>query len=99
VQARLNNRQAIAKNIENLIGSSRAKLINKLSRRNVSKHLYLTTRYNLPIVYDGVAMVEVGKVKRVWDKTKGLPEIASLSSSLTEAGYRNLYNPYIEVIK
>jgi hypothetical protein len=90
VQARLPQPGYLAENIRLLLGPARAALINRQTRRNVAKHLYATARYNVPSVMNaGVFMVE----------KKKLGGIAVGGENLDVPGYRNLYNPYVIVVR
>lgn len=98
VQARLKHQKDTAKNIESLLAPHEAILINSLTRRNVAKHLYTTARYNLPVIHGGVVMVEMAKLKKVLHNSTHI-DVTKWSKGLHDQGHRNLYNPYVEVIK
>ena len=82
--------------LENLLSPQRAKLVRKLSKMQISKHLYLTTRYNVSVLEEGVALVKTSIIKEVVEQTPNQRlDMISLSGAISSAGYHNLYNPYI----
>lgn len=100
VIAGLNSNKDIMKLIDNLIDKDAAKLIKSVSRRNTAKHLYYTSRYNVKSVYDGVMIVEANKLRKlVVDNKRQVTDLSELSRLADNYGYRNLYNPYIKMIK
>lgn len=94
VQPRLKSKKDLEKNIEAILVANQAKLIKALTKRNVAKHLYMTTRYNLPAIHGDSAMIEVNKLNKVLHGDTTV-DLAKWSRDLHNKGYRNLYNPYV----
>lgn len=82
--------------LSRLLGPDQHKLIVDMTTRDISKHLYSTVRYNVPSIDGGVLMIETKKLRHVVHNSRSLP---AWSATLHEMGYRNLYNPYVEVLK
>lgn len=99
VLTNVGSRRKVYELIVDLLGKERASLIRKMKWRGVSGHYYRTTRYNLPKVQEGICMVEWAKLQGVIGTKKQPPTFSQWSSKLSEKGYRNLYNPYIKMVK
>lgn len=98
VLARCPNK-AMIKNLRGILPDGEVDFIDRVNRRLVARHLYLTTRYNIRTASEGVGMVEVQKLRNAISRPSEYVTLAAVSSALVRAGYYNLYNPYIEVLK
>lgn len=97
VAARFATYNDVMTNIRQLIAPDALPLVETMSIRDITKHMYATTRYNVSeLAIYTVAMVEKKKLEIVDDM---ILDISSISKSLHENGYRNLYNPYVQVVK
>lgn len=99
VSARYTATQDVMYNVEQLVNAPAKEFISKTSQRTVSKNLYVSSRYNVPSLRDGVAIVATSKLKEVIDLKSAELSVPRISKRLYEAGYHNLYNPYIKVLK
>jgi len=95
----LGARKRIYKLLVDLLGEERATLIKKLKWRGVSGHYYRTTRYNIPKFREGICMVEWAKLRKSIHAKDQPADFAIWSSNLSSEGYRNLYTPYVKMIK
>lgn len=98
VLARCSDDIAMA-NLGGILGKKQALLVKKMSRRSVMKHLYLTTRYNINTIYGGTVMIELEKLRSISTSLSGEFDIREVSALVGDIGCRNLYNPYVEVVK
>lgn len=95
VSPRIDNEAQVVNNLKSILRPEIIKLIAKLSRRSFTKHIYLTARYNLDEIEAPVLVVERRKLMQLPPKTKA--NSLDISRSLSELGYRTVYNPYIRV--
>lgn len=94
VQARLMSTKMVMQNITSLVGKTQLVFLRNASRRILAKNLYLTCRYNIPVVHGGIVMIEKKKLVDSDSLISAAP-VDEISKSLHENGYRNLYNPYV----
>lgn len=99
VLSHLNIDEEVINNVASLIDKTTLTLIRSMSNRVVSKHYYLTSRYNIDSFNSGVAMIETKKLLNVIGDENKLISLADMSESIIRQGYRNLYNPYIKVAR
>ena len=99
VSARYATARDVMFNVEQLVDMPTKNLIDKISQHTVSKNLYISSRYNVPSVKSGAVIVETIKLKEVVGSNTTELSVEILSQKLYEAGYRNLYNPYVKVLK
>jgi glycosyltransferase involved in cell wall biosynthesis len=98
VQARLAENEEL-ENIQSLIAEPAFSLVKSMSQNTLTRHLYRTTKYDIERVQTGVFMIEKRKLEKlVTDATKPV-FWHEASASAGRSGYRNLYNPYITVVK
>lgn len=88
----------VMKNLTSILSGEAVEFMRRISRRMVIKHLYLTARYNIRTIHGGVAMVGVKKLRRACPADEYV-SLLTASKALAGAGYHNLYNPYVEVLK
>lgn len=87
------NSDLVMHNLKSLLPTNTSNLINKLSRRSFTKHVYLTTKYNLTgEICADVIVVEVEKLKNIPPNTKLTGR--DITRELTAKGYMGVYNPY-----
>lgn len=98
VVAEHGDRNGVARNISNLISDDIAAFASGLSVKMVTKHLYTFTRYNIPEVEQGVVMVKMSKLREAIGDKRGL-RLVDVSGNMQSHGYRNLYNPYVRMVK
>lgn len=84
--------------LSELLGQQRSELITSMTRRQISQHLYATTRYNIDSFPAGTALISREKLLAIMDESKRYT-IKALSKAAIAKGYRNLYNPYIKMVK
>lgn len=95
VSPRIDNEAQVINNLKSILRPEIIKLIAKLSRRSFTKHIYLTARYNLDEIEAPILVVERRKLMQLPPRTKA--NSLDISRSLSELGYRTVYNPYIRV--
>jgi hypothetical protein len=90
--------EKIMENIKAMINHDALNYVNKTSARDLTKHFYLTTRYNVPLVVKNQAYcIQTSKLQQILE---GL-EVTLLSDAaavVEKYNYRNLYNPYISLL-
>lgn len=89
----------VIKNLGHIIDRDALDFIMRSDHRLAAKHFYLTTKYNIRTVHSGVVMVSKEKLKRAVPDLREPFNIQIVSNYLLAAGYRNLYNPYVKVLK
>jgi len=99
VAARYSKDANVVKNMKMLVNPDAESFLEKASLKDLTKHLYTTTRYNIPVVQEGAVMVEIRKIQEIFPDKNPRFDLEMLSTKLSEAGYRNLYNPYVKVVK
>lgn len=99
VLAELRKEEDIMKLVGNLLDESVVELVASMSYGNVAKHLYSTVRYNLKTVHSGVAMVSSIIYRQALEKESDKVSLEDIGNLITRNGYRNLYNPYVKVLK
>lgn len=98
VEAKYSDKNGVNKNISNLLGPDISEFARSLSLNTVTKHLYTFTRYNIPEAEEGVVMIKTSKLQAVLGQEANT-NIRKISSDARLHGYRNLYNPYVKVVK
>ena len=80
-------------NLTSILGEDRQQVIMQLSRRSFSKHMYLTTKYDLGsgVAAQGI-FVETKKLQALPAESRN--SITAVCDALHDKGYRNIYNPY-----
>lgn len=86
-------------NLGSIVGKDQHSLLTKVGRRSVAKHLYTTTRYNIDTIHGGTVMIDRKKLQSIGDVLAGTFDIRKASAAMKHIGCRNLYNPYVEVVK
>ena len=90
--------EKIMENIKAMINHDALGYVNKTSARDVTKHFYLTTRYNVPLVIkDQAYCIQTSKLQQVLE---GLDVVllSDAAAVVEKYNYRNLYNPYISLL-
>jgi len=86
---------ATYRNLNALLDLRRIQLIKLSTHVAISKHIYATTRYNLPIIEDyAIAIVATDKLK----KQEELRTIPELSHALSTQGLKHVSIPYKDLV-
>ena len=100
VAVRHSTSRGVVKNIESIMDPRIAIFVKTLQNKDLTKHLYSTTRYNLPYLEYAVAvMIEASKLQAILKNSRDEVNIREYSETAAHHGYKNLYNPYIEMVK
>lgn len=75
-------------------------LLSKMADTNIGKHLYKSARHNVTTIYGGVVMIGAEKLRDISaDNASEIFSIESTSLLAHKREYRNLYNPYVKVVR
>jgi glycosyltransferase involved in cell wall biosynthesis len=99
VVSRYGDDRDLKRSITDLLKEPEASFVNRMSVRALSKHFYTTTRYNIRTVGNATMMVEMRKLREVINDNDIKLDVARLSNVMMLRGHRNLYNPYIKMVK
>jgi len=98
VVARYKSVSEAFKMVSPIINQSALHLLKKFNTKSLTKHYYVTARYNIPKIEKGcVFMVNVGKLNELMNDRNANKDIVDLSKEMALYGYRNLYNPYVKL--
>lgn len=92
------NQNGVNFNIQNMINDDAIDYVLSTSNRDVTKHFYSTTRYDINAVASGACFgIKTAKLRNIIgaSKTSTPSELFKVS---TKSGLRNLYNPYISLL-
>lgn len=92
---RIYDESQVVGNLKSILDEKIVKFIHELSRRSFTKHIYLTSKYNLKDVCSSVLFIERKKLSLIDQSTK--IDSQSLTKALCNKGFRTLYNPYITI--
>ena len=92
---RIYDESQVVGNLKSILDEKIVKFIQELSRRSFTKHIYLTSKYNLKDVCSSVLFIERKKLSLIDQSTK--IDSQSLTKALCNKGFRTLYNPYITI--
>lgn len=98
IQAELKSKADFTDNLRSILDEESLKATLNMDTTNTSRVVYKESRYNIDSVHGGVAAIQISKLKQVLDSNQPI-DISRLSSELVQKGYRNLYNPYVKVLK
>lgn len=99
VLSRLKSTNEVINNISGLVNPLALPLIRKMSSRAITKHLYITTKYNIEAFSSGVFMIEASKLHKVLRNVSDTTDIVEISDKVSNHNYRNVYNPYVKMVK
>jgi len=80
------------------INPEAAELVCSMSHLSATNHLYTTAKYNIDEFQGGIALIETTKLRRISQELQR-PDMTLLSMRAIQIGYRNVYNPYIQMVK
>ncbi len=95
VVPQITDENKVISNLSSILDHKILKLIQSLSRRSFTKHIYLTSKYNLKDIYSPVLFIERSKLYSIDQLTKIDSQL--LTKALCDKGFRTLYNPYIKI--
>ena len=93
VVPQITDEQQVIANLSSILQPSVVGLLQQLSRRSFTKHIYLTARYNLGII--DAPTVVVARTKLVALAPDTPLTSAQITAALCGKGYNTLYNPHV----
>ncbi|MCA9329250.1 glycosyltransferase, partial [Candidatus Saccharibacteria bacterium] len=95
VSSRYPGKNEILLHLRSMISGQKIDLIKKMSFRDVSRHIYTTTKYNTPVIYPKACVaISLSTLKSVLQENNTL-DIVALSKIAYNKGYINIHNPYV----
>ena len=72
--------------------------LKKISNNSLTKHYYITARYNIPVIQKKcVFMVDINKLYRAINDFDYDEDFVKISGKMALSRCRNLYNPYVKL--
>ena len=93
VVPRITDEQQVIANLSSILQPPVVDLLQQLSRRSFTKHIYLTARYNLGTI--DAPTVVVARTKLVALAPDTPLTSAQITAALCGKGYNTLYNPHV----
>lgn len=87
------NEEQVINNLISILNKRIVECIHMLNRRSFTRHIYLTSKYNLGEAYAPIIFVERKKLNLIDRSTRMDSE--SITAALCSKEMRTLYNPYI----